>query len=85
MIVDDDPYNLIALKIILTKVDSLCMDEVTQNKDMKSDLMKIVDTKSGGQEAIQAVKDGYFKNNIKYNLILMDCSMPIVDGYEATE
>lgn len=32
MIVDDDPYNLIALKIILTKIDSMFMDEVAGNK-----------------------------------------------------
>ena len=85
MIVDDDPYNLMALKILLTKVDSMFMKEISENTEIKSNLIKIIDAKSGGQEAVQAVVDGYCKHNIRYNLILMDCSMPIVDGYEATE
>ena len=48
MIVDDDPYNLMALKILLTKVDSMFMQELSDNTDFKSNLMKIVDAKSGG-------------------------------------
>ena len=48
MIVDDDPYNLIALKIILTKVDQLLLDEITDDREHKSNLLKIVDSRSGG-------------------------------------
>ena len=48
MIVDDDPYNLIALKIILSKMDSLIMEEITDNREYKSNLMKLIDTKSSG-------------------------------------
>ena len=43
MIVDDDPYNLMALKILLTKVDSMFMREISENTEIKSNLIKIID------------------------------------------
>ena len=48
MIVDDDPYNLMALKILLTKVDSMFIREISENTEIKSNLIKIIDAKSGG-------------------------------------
>ncbi len=36
------------------------------------------DVTNNGEEAVDAVKE------ISYDLILMDCEMPIMDGYEAT-
>ncbi len=38
-----------------------------------------VDVAADGEEAVAAVKDG------DYDLILMDCQMPVMDGYEATK
>jgi len=38
-----------------------------------------VDVAVNGEEAVTA-----FKNNKEYDLILMDCQMPVMDGFEAT-
>jgi two-component system CheB/CheR fusion protein len=38
-----------------------------------------VDVCSDGKQAVAAVKDG------DYGLVLMDCQMPVMDGYQATE
>ncbi|MBD7975989.1 response regulator [Serpens gallinarum] len=37
------------------------------------------DTASNGAEALQAIKEGH------YDLVLMDCEMPVLDGFSATE
>jgi CheY-like chemotaxis protein len=31
------------------------------------------------------VKNVHLNENIEYGLILMDCSMPVIDGFEASE
>lgn len=38
------------------------------------------DTVANGEEAVNTVK----RNHLGYDLILMDCQMPVMDGYEAT-
>ena len=48
----------------------------------------IIDTAINGQEALDKVILDVKQNKGKfcsYNLILMDCNMPIMDGYEATK
>jgi CheY-like chemotaxis protein len=37
-----------------------------------------------GRQAIEAVRRLKEENNQSYNLILMDCEMPDIDGYSAT-
>ena len=46
--------------------------------------MKLVDTRSNGREAVEAVKKAFLSGKTSYGLILMDCSMPIMDGYTAS-
>ena len=50
----------------------------------QSVLMKIVDTRSNGKEAVDAVKKAFLSGKTEYGLIMMDCSMPIMDGYTAS-
>ena len=41
---------------------------------------------NNGEEALNAVKSAIFESDpFRYGLILMDCNMPFMDGYEATE
>lgn len=48
-------------------------------------LNKLVDRAYNGKEAFQVVSDSYTEGKHVYGLILMDLSMPILDGYEATK
>lgn len=77
LLVDDQGFNITALKIILKvqfKIDS----------DQKCDVAM------NGEEAVKAVMDDFMKNQSlgknfsSYKIILMDCQMPFMDGYEAT-
>lgn len=41
-----------------------------------------------GKQALEAVKRNVFQNGsilCQYNLILMDCNMPLMDGYDSTK
>ena len=69
---DDEFYNLLGLKVILYAAAP------------KKGILEIVDTANNGLEALKAVQGTLTegKNN-QYGLIIMDCSMPIMDGYDA--
>ena len=71
--VDDDPTNIMALRIILR-----------HNIKIHPDI--VIDEAIDGLEAVNAVKEDISANRdwCSYGLILMDCNMPRVDGYEAT-
>ena len=74
MIVDDQIFNIEALRIVLEMV-------------IQVDVDKVCDKAMNGEEALQMVKDNVESNNdefCNYSLILMDCNMPFMDGYEAT-
>lgn len=72
LIVDDEPFNLMSLKFLLTK---------TLNK--AADAGSHIDFALNGLEAVQAIEQ-HLASDEEYGLVFMDCSMPIMDGYQAT-
>jgi CheY-like chemotaxis protein len=73
LIVDDEPYNLLGLKIVINAADPLGI------------VSSIIDEVTNGLEAYKAIKKAQMEGKFEYGLIFMDCSMPIMDGYEATD
>lgn len=62
--------------------------EIILKYSAKIDVDQICDKAMNGKEALEAVmKDVEIIHNYKdcsYELIFMDCNMPVIDGYSAT-
>ena len=74
MIIDDEQFNINALLIIL------------QYK-VNIDAYNMCDQALSGAEALKLIETNLKKNdykNLSYDLILMDCNMPEMDGIETT-
>ena len=78
LIVDDEPYNILGLTVQLSQMGF-------------PQLNTLIDKAFNGDEALQMVKKSFTNKTNKgeqqylYGLIFMDCSMPIVDGYDASD
>jgi PleD family two-component response regulator len=75
LIVDDEIFNLQALRVIFKYVCELPEDD-------------LVVSARNGLEALEIIrKDLTYNKNCfsSFSLILMDCNMPVMDGYAATE
>jgi len=70
-------------EIIKYKYKVLIVEDVFTNQFVLSEMLKDMgcefDVANNGQEAFDAVQ----KN--EYDVVLMDCNMPVMDGYEATQ
>jgi CheY-like chemotaxis protein len=75
LIVDDQSFNIEAATVILKYSVRI------KNPD------QICDSAIHGKQALEKVIQDVESHNLKhcsYKLIIMDCNMPIMDGYEAT-
>mmetsp|Transcript_30610 Transcript_30610/g.46973 ORF Transcript_30610/g.46973 Transcript_30610/m.46973 type:complete len:102 (+) Transcript_30610:2592-2897(+) len=75
LLVDDQIYNLEALEIILKYKVGVETD-------------KVCDRALNGEKALAMVAENIVRNHGRkcdYKLIFMDCNMPHMDGYEATD
>ena len=74
LIVDDNMFNLITLETMIELQFQIKVDKATN-----------------GLEAVNKVKERFKLTSMNgntqpfYSLIFMDCNMPIMDGFEATE
>jgi len=76
LIVDDEPYNLMGLQILLKfAFKKLGIKEEIVNE--------MVHEANNGQDAVNKVESNHIHNKSSYGIIFMDCSMPIMNGYEA--
>jgi len=71
LVVDDDPFNIIALESLLKSVDLKC--EVSYH----------------GQDAVDKIltriKTRCSDNCSPFQMVFMDCNMPVMDGFEAVK
>lgn len=74
LIVDDEPYNIRGLTV---QISQMGIDGISH----------IIDKAFNGWEALNLVKQGNERDNDRYcyGLIFMDCSMPVMDGYKASD
>lgn len=70
-----EPQNLDGLKVLLVEDNAINQQLAMM---MLEDLNASVEVAVNGLEAVDALKKGTF------DLVLMDCQMPVMDGYEAT-
>ena len=93
LLVDDDYFNLTALKALIQKAEENLYSRLSKKEidsyinplQEEQSIIKIVETKMNGREAVDKIKEAYIAGNNEYALILMDCSMPVLDGYQACD
>lgn len=77
--ITQDRFHDFKGKKLLIVEDNLINQKVLTNLLYLSKMK--IDIANNGQEAVDMIKDG----KVKYDLVLMDINMPIMDGYTATQ
>jgi signal transduction histidine kinase len=72
------PDNTRILLVDDNQINQFVAEGILEDININPDLIDIV---ANGQEAISALKAGAA---MPYSLVLMDCQMPVMDGYEAS-
>ena len=80
--------------MVLNKRKILIVDDEKFNCDIIYGFLMILGVKNreliadfahNGEEALNLIQQALYDNNpYEYSIIMMDCSMPFMDGYEAT-
>jgi signal transduction histidine kinase len=76
---DNEDYSLADAKILLVE-DNMINQEVAIG--LLREMSIVPDICSNGLMAVNTIVENL--NDIEYDIILMDCQMPVMDGYEAT-
>lgn len=80
-IISEEVLKVLSDKRVLLVEDNLMNQLVVQ--DMLEEYGMVVDTSGNGLEAVAALKQR--RNLDPYHVVLMDCQMPEMNGYQATE
>ena len=73
LVVDDDPFNILALKAILHGL-GMSVESAFNGEDAVN---KVIEQCSGATATA--------RESSRFQVIFMDCQMPVMDGYKATE
>ena len=72
LIIDDEPFNVVSMQLTLSQlgIKGIC---------------SLTDRAYNGLEGLNKVRDGLVSGRHTYGLIITDLSMPVMDGFEATQ
>ena len=69
---DDEPFNLLSIKTVIHSV-------LKKKGLLAPAINQLFDVANDGADAVELVR----QNNCFYRLIISDCQMPTLDGYQA--